>query len=461
MMKIIRTSRNGGERLSSSNLVNDTPDTGKVSIIIDPSIRYQTIRGFGGAFTESAAYTLSRMPEQVRGQIIRDYFDPADGNGYVLGRTHIHSCDFSLENYSYVDDGDRDLSSFDISREKNWTIPLIRDSAAVAGRDLELLASPWSPPAWMKTNGKMNNGGKLLEEFRPVWAQYYVRYLRAMEEEGIRIEAITVQNEPAAVQTWDSCLYTASEERDFVKNHLGPVLEAAGLGDIRIIIWDHNRDLIVERARTVLSDPDAASYIWGVGNHWYVSEEFENLSRVHQEFPDIHLLFTEGCQEGGVHLGAWHTGERYGRNIIGDLSNWVEGWMDWNLVLDETGGPNHVGNYCDAPIIADTVSGEYHKNSSYYYIGHFSRFVRPGSVRIASQIEQVVDGLHQIAFRSPDGQSITVAMNESDIDLEINWILDNRYFEVYLPAHSIVTGIISSDLSGMGKGDVPVQSGPF
>lgn len=442
MMKIVRTSRNGGERLSSSNSVNDTPGIRKVSIHIDPSIRFQTIRGFGGAFTESAAYTLSRMPEQVRAQIIRDYFDPADGHGYVLGRTHIHSCDFSLENYSYVDDGDRDLSSFDISREKQWTIPLIKDAAAVAGRDLELLASPWTPPAWMKTNGTMNNGGKLLEEFRTVWARYYVRYLRSMEEEGIRIETISVQNEPAAVQTWDSCLYTASEERDFVKKYLGPVLEAAGLGEVRIIIWDHNRDIIVERVRTVLSDPDAASYIWGVGNHWYVSEEFENLSRVHQEFPDIHLLFTEGCQEGGVHLGAWHTGERYGRNIIGDLSNWVEGWMDWNLVLDENGGPNHVGNYCDAPIIADTRTGEFHKNSSYYYIGHFSRYVRPGSVRIASQIEHAVEGLHQIAFESPGGQIITVAMNESDIDLELDWNMDKQHFAVSLPAHSIVTGIL-------------------
>ncbi|WP_319003777.1 hypothetical protein [Cytobacillus firmus] len=206
-----------------------------------------------------------------------------------------------------------------------------------------------------------------------------------MEKEGVPIWGITIQNEPEAKQVWDSCLYTGEEERDFIKNRLGPSLEKNGHGDVKIIIWDHNRNVIFERAQDVLSDPETAKYVWRTGVHWYVSEEFENLSRVHDAFPDKHLIFTEGCIEGGPQPGEWHTGERYGRNIIGDLNNHLEVWIDWNLVLNEEGGPNHVGNYCDAPVIVDTKKDEVHYNSSYYYIGHFSKFIKPGARRIGSQ----------------------------------------------------------------------------
>jgi glucosylceramidase len=381
------------------------------------------------------------MEEEKRAEIITKYFHPVNGLGYSIGRVHIHSCDFALGNYTYVEKYDTELKTFDISHEKKWVIPFIKAAEEVRKDKIMLLASPWSPPEWMKTNGEMNNGGKLIEEYASVWARYYAKFIKSMKEEELDIWAITVQNEPAATQVWDSCIYSGEEERDFIKNHLGPTLEKEGLEDIKVYIWDHNRDIIVERAEKVLDDPEAAKYVYGVANHWYVSEEFENLSKVHDKYPNKHILFSEGCQEGGVHLGSWLTGERYGRNMIGDFNNWQEGWLDWNLILDETGGPNHVGNLCDAPIIADTKTQEIHYNSSYYYIGHFSKYVKPGSVRVEVNVEGNTN-LQHVAFLNEDGIIAMVLMNETDNAEDFNIQLDGKYGAYTLPPHSIVTVII-------------------
>ena len=387
------------------------PSRGDGGVRVDPDRHYQTMVGFGGAFTEATAYTLSRMPEERRSEAIAGYFDRDRGLGYSIGRIPVHSCDFSLGNYTYIKEGDETLESFSLEHEERWLFPLIRDAETARGGKIPLLASPWSPPGWMKTNGEMNNGGSLLPQYRELWARYLARYAHEMKAKGFDLWALTVQNEPAAVQTWDSCIYTAEDERDFVRDHLGPMLHGEGLADVKLLVWDHNRDIMVERAKGVLEDPDAARFVWGVGFHWYMSEAFENVGAVHDLFPEKHLLFTEGCQEGGVHLGSWKTGERYARNMIGDFNNWCEGYLDWNLVLDETGGPNHVNNLCDAPIIADTKTGELHYNSSYYAIGHFSRYVAPGSHRVG------LDGasaLQSVAFENPDGSIAMVMLNGGD-----------------------------------------------
>lgn len=408
---------------------------------VDASRTYQTVRGFGGAFTEAAAYTLSRMSEEKRAEAIHSYFDKEEGLNYSIGRVHIHSCDFALGNYTYVEDGDVSLDSFSIDHDKELILPLIKDAFAKRGEELEILASPWSPPAWMKSNNMMNQGGYLLPEYFDAWARYYVKFIEAYEANGVPIWGLTVQNEPEATQTWDSCIYTEEEERDFVKNHLGPVLHKSGYADKRLLIWDHNRDVMVRRAKTVLDDPEAAKYIWGTGIHWYMSEAFENVGTVHDLFPDKHILFTEGCQEGGVHLGSWDTGERYGRNMMGDMNNWCEGYLDWNIVLDETGGPNHVNNLCDAPIIADTTTDTLHYNSSYYYIGHFSKYVQPGAVRLFSDCS--IEGVNMIAFENPNGEKVAILMNESDEDKEISVNMHNGYLNVKLDTHSIVTYILT------------------
>jgi glucosylceramidase len=438
----IQSARDNGDLLNVKEPleVSSLPNEDATRIKLNPNETYQTILGFGGAFTEASAHTLSLISEEKRNEVIHRYFHPEEGLGYRFGRTHMNSCDFSLENYTYVHLGDEELKSFSIDREKKLVIPLIKDATKIARENLNIVASPWSPPHWMKSNYDMNHGGKLLPEYHSIWADYYMKYIDAMEAEGIPIWGLTIQNEPEAKQVWDSCLYTAEEERDFIKNYLGPAIRKNGREDLKVIIWDHNRDVVFERASAVLSDPEAAQYVWGTGLHWYVSEEFENLSKVHNAFPDKHLIFTEGCIEGGVQLGAWHTGERYARNMIGDFNNYLEAWIDWNIVLNEEGGPNHVGNYCDAPVIVDTKTGDVHYNSSFYYIGHFSKYVKPGAVRISCS--EPTNRVQTTAFRNLDGEIVVVVMNESDDTRNVNVMLEEQIVAVEMPAHSISTVLL-------------------
>tara|TARA_Y100001935_G_C17248856_1_gene479858 strand:- start:369 stop:1253 length:885 start_codon:yes stop_codon:yes gene_type:complete len=289
----------------------------------------------------------------------------------------------------------------------------------------------------MKTNGEMNNGGKLRKKFRNAWAEYYCMYIQFYEKEGIPIWGLSVQNEPEAVQTWDSCIYTGDEERDFIKNFLGPALDNNNLLDKKLIIWDHNRDIMLERARAVLSDPEAAKYVWGTGFHWYNGNHFDEVQKVHDEFPDKELIFTEGCQEGGPHIGSWDLGERYATSIINDLNRWTVAWIDWNLILDEQGGPNHVGNYCSAPILIDTAAQKIQYQSSFYYIGHFSRFIKRGDVIIDCQND--TEELLALSSINKSEDIVTVIMNKHDS--EIHFCYDNNLEikPLSMPARSIIT----------------------
>ncbi|XFA98976.1 glycoside hydrolase family 30 beta sandwich domain-containing protein [Candidatus Izemoplasma sp. B36] len=411
------------------DVINEQIDHYEIQLHVNKDITFQTIIGFGGAFTESAAFTLSNVSDSKREKVLTSYFDKVEGLNYTIGRVHIHSCDFSLGNYTYVEDNDIELKTFDISRELKYVIPMIKDAERIAGHKIKLLASPWSPPAWMKSNKEMNNGGYLLPEYYETWARYYVKFIDAFKKNDLEIEYITVQNEPAAVQVWDSCIYTAEEERDFVKDYLGPILHEK-YPDVKILIWDHNRDIIVHRADTVLKSKEAREHVWGTGLHWYVSEAFENLTKVHDLHPDKHILFTEGCIEGGVHLNDHTTGERYARNMIGDFNNYCEGYLDWNLTLNEQGGPNHVGNYCDAPIITDTIKKEIIFNSSYYYIGHFSKYVKPNSKRIFSNLES--DELKHVSFLTPENEVVTIILNQTEnkYNVKINIADKSKIIEV-------------------------------
>ncbi len=408
-------------------IVDHSSDRFTSFIEIEPSESYQTIIGFGGAFTEAAAYTLSLIDKKKRRKVLESYFDPQHGLGYRLGRVHINSSDFSLGNYDYVDEGDVSLNSFDISREYQYVIPMIKEAEAIAQTKISLLASPWSPPAWMKTNNCMNHGGELKPEYFEAWARYYVKFIDAFKKEGLSIDYVSVQNEPAAKQIWDSCLYTAEQERDFVRDYLGPILHQAH-PDVKIIIWDHNRDVLVERGDTVLKDLEAREHVWGTGIHWYVSEAFEHLSELHHLHPDKHLLFTEGCIEGGPRVGDWRTGERYARNMIGDFRNYCEGYLDWNLALNEEGGPNHVGNYCDAPVICDTKNNQVHYNSSHTYISHFSKHIPTGSKRIASQSDN--QAFVHVAFETPDGDIVLIILNETEEAYQVNIPLFSQAFDI-------------------------------
>jgi glucosylceramidase len=406
-------------------------------ISINENVEFQKILGFGGAFTESACYTLSQMSKTNQEILLNAYFNDLTGLGYNLGRVHMNSCDFSLENYTYVEEYDESLKTFNIEREYKYVIPTIKRAQNIKGEKIKLLVSPWSPPAWMKTNNNMNYGGKLKPEYFASWANYYLKFLKELKAAGLKTFGLTVQNEPAATQTWDSCIYTKEEERDFVKNYLGPTIKNSSFKDTKIFIWDHNRDIVLERAKTIFDDEETAKYVAGTAIHWYVSEDFKNVGKVHELFPDKQIIFSEGCIEGGPHPCIYETGERYSRNIIGDFSNWCEAFIDWNLTLNEIGGPNHVGNYCDAPILSDTNKDELIFNSSYYHIGHFSKHVKPGAYRIESLVNN--DSIKQIAFKNIDGSIILVILNETENDFIIELDSMNEKTNIKSLKRSIMT----------------------
>lgn len=438
--RVFRTVKDSPDRLSEiPPLTFQKQFTDSHSIRVDTKECFQTIEGFGGAFTEAAASIYYKMNPEIRGEILKAYFDPLVGHGYTLCRTHINSCDFSLNNYAYTEvPGDVELKHFSMERDRRQLIPMIKEAAGLVGAPLRLLASPWSPPAWMKTNGQMNHGGKLKPEYRQAWANYFVRYVMECEQEGLNIWGLTVQNEPMATQVWDSCIYTAEEERDFVRDYLGPTLEKSGILDrVKLLVWDHNRDMLYERAKVVYDDPLAARYIWGAAFHWYVGDHFDNVRLTHEAYPDKQLLFSEGSQEGGPHMDEWWVGERYGHSMIQDLNNWTTAWIDWNILLDQRGGPNHGGNYCSAPLMADYTKGTLHYQSSYYYIGHVTRFVRPGAQRIISVSTQ--DELETTAFLNPDGQIAVVVMNRTDKSFDFSLKYNDQIAEAQSPARSIST----------------------
>jgi glucosylceramidase len=387
-----------------------------VYVFVDPRKTFQTFLGIGGALTDAAAETFAKLPAAQQDEVLRAYYDTTSGIGYTLARTNINSCDFSSESYTYVAEGDSDLASFNIAHDLRFKIPLIKRAMAASGNRLKLFASPWSPPAFMKDNHDMLHGGHLLPQYEGAWALYYTKFIKSYRNAGVPVWGITIQNEPMATQTWESCIYQAADERDFLKNYLGPVMAEQGLGDVHIIVWDHNRDLIVSRAETIMDDPAAAPYAWGIGFHWYEDwsggeQMYGNVALVHTLYPGKHLLLTEGTPGtfDPAGLKRWSLGERYGESMIHDFNAGAEGWTDWNILLDQQGGPNHVGNYCFAPIHGDTRTGQLTYTDSYYYIGHFSRFIRPGARRILAAASRSM--LLTTAFINADGKVAVVVMN--------------------------------------------------
>ena len=420
------------------------PKETQICVFTDPDKTFQTFIGIGGALTDASAETFAKMPVAKQEELLQAYFDTQKGIGYTLARTSINSCDFSSGSYTYVSDGDKELKSFSIDHDLQFRIPLIKKAIAAAGGKLTLFASPWSPPAYMKDNNDMLHGGKLKPEFYRSWADYYTKFIKAYEKVGIPVWGITIQNEPMAIQKWESCIYTACDERDFLKNYLGPTMEKAGLGDKKIIVWDHNRDLMYQRANVIFDDPVASKYAWGMGFHWYEDwsggeQMFNNVRLVHDTYPDKSLLFTEGCPESfnASMYNNWGLGEEYGRSMINDFNNGTVGWTDWNIFLDETGGPNHVQNFCFAPVHGDTKTGQLIYTNSYYYIGHFSKFVRPGAKRIISAASR--SQLLTTAFINADGKVAVIVMNQSNKKITYNLCINQNAAEVTSLPHSIQT----------------------
>ncbi|MBI5370659.1 MAG: glycoside hydrolase family 30 protein [Sphingobacteriales bacterium] len=422
------------------------PFENEITVFVDPGKTFQTYFGTGAALTDASAETFYKLPKEKQAEFLLAYFDKEKGIGYNLARTNINSCDFSSDMYTYVQEGDKDLKTFNIEHDKKFKIPFIKEAIKAAGGKLNLFASPWSPPSWMKENNDMLHGGKLKADYYSSWAMYYTKFIKEYEKEGVPVWGISVQNEPMATQRWESCIYTAEEERDFLKNHLGPTMHKEGLQDKKIIVWDHNRDLIYQRAQTYFNDPEAAKYAWGIGFHWYEDWSggqpmYENIKRVYEAYPDKNILFTEGCAEAfkSSRLKEWVLGEEYGRSMITDFNNGMVGFTDWNILLDETGGPNHVQNFCFAPVHGDTKTGELIYTSAYYYIGHFSKFIQPGAKRISSSPSR--SQLLSTAFLNPDGTITVVVMNQGSRAHFSLWI-NGKAAAADIQGHSINTYII-------------------
>lgn len=441
MITIYKTSASGA-RLEKTNVENTFSGIPN-DVIVRTDITYQTHLGFGGAVTDATITAYSSCDESVKQKIIDAYYSKG-GLNYNLARLTVHSSDFSEKSYNYVEN--EDINTFSLNIEDDKKIPFVKRCMAAAENGIKFFAAPWSPPAYMKSNGDMRYGGTLKDEFRKEWAEYYAKYLVEMKKRGIDISLVSVQNEPEAIQTWESREVSAIEEGVEIRDYLIPAFKKYGI-TAKFYLWDHNRDRMVRRTIDTMSVKGIEPYVWGVGYHWYCCDKYENLSNLHTLYPDLHLVLSECCVELAhdsttgkpVEAGLWVNGERYARQIIGDLNNWSEGYIDWNLLLDCNGGPNHAKNYCEAPVMLDGKGGIVFK-PSYWHIAHFSKFIAPGAKRVFCS--GGAGGVSQTAYVNPDGTKVIVAMNERGDDLKTNIDVDGKVFGVTLESHSIVTIVL-------------------
>ncbi len=437
-VQVYETSESGNQLSLQTTFELDSEAS---TIEINSKKELQTITGFGGAFTESSAYLLNKMSEEKRNEIIAAYF-AKDGARYSLARTHMNSCDFSLNNYSYTPvAGDKNLDHFSIDEDKDDIIPMIKDAMAISEDGFKLFSSPWTASPWMKDNNSWV-GGKLLPEYYDTWALFFSKYVDAYKAEGIDIWGFTVENEPHGNgENWESMHYSPEEMTHFVQNFLGPKLEADGKGHLKILGYDQNREGIREWVDVMYKDENSSKYYDGTAIHWYEStyDYFpEELQYAHQKAPEKYLIQTEACvdaevpvwkddkwywkkeatdwgydwrEEGKKYLHPKYApANRYARDIIGCLNNWVDGWVDWNMVLDTKGGPNWANNWCIAPVIVDPDQNEVYYTPLYYIMAHFSKFIRP-EAKVIEAIKSD-DELMVAAAKNPDGSIAVVVFNE-------------------------------------------------
>jgi len=469
--RIIETSRSGHKLINTQTLVFSSGKSELPHITLRPEERYQRIAGFGGSFTESSARVLNGLSKEKRKQIIHAYFSP-EGAGYSLTRTHMGSCDFSLSNYTYAPvPGDTELSHFSIEEDREDLIPLIKDAMSVEGASFRIVSSAWTAPPWMKDNNDWN-GGSLLQEYYDTWARYFCRYIEEYRKEGIPIWAVTTLNEPLGNDAqWESMIFTPEQMAEFVKNNLGPAFEEENI-DTKIMIYDQNRENLREWAECILGDSAAAKYVWGTAVHWYSSTIDwypEELSYVNEKYPDKQLMHTEGCIDAQVPAwkddkwywsreatdwGYYYAAEeykhlhpkyvpvyRYARDIIGGLNSYITGWIDWNMVLNDRGGPNHAENWCAAPVLVNPETGEVYYTPIYYVMCHFSKYIRPGAVRIGIDID--ARDLMATALVNPDGSIIVVVLNQTETTGEFSLQLEGNHAEVTIPGSALQSIIIN------------------
>ena len=428
--------------LQTRSAASFAPDAETENHIINvhPSVRYQALKGFGGTFTEAAGYCLEQAGDALADEILNAYFGP-EGLRYTQGRVHLDSCDASLSNYAAMESPeDEQLESFSIMRDERYLIPWILKAQQAAGRPLALMVSPWSPPAFMKTNGEKNHGGKLKPEYYGLWARYICRFIHVYRARGISFSMLSLQNEPKAVQIWDSCIWEAQEERDYLRDYLVPELRRQGLGSLDLLVWDHNKERALERTQLILSDAKMYEAVDGTAVHWYSGTHFEQLQMLRQLYPDKRIVFTEGCVEYRVFdKGNYLRSARmYAREIIGNLNAGADAFIHWSLLFSPEGGPNHVNNLCEGVVFCDWENQRAVYTLPYYYIGHFSRYIDPGAVRIG--FSRFTEDVDVTAFQNPDTRRVVVMLNKTSEAISV--VLregDAHCCPLTLPGESIVT----------------------
>ncbi len=409
----------------------------KQSLMINvyPELEYNTFLGFGGALTEAAAYSYSLMNEADREKLIGAYYGE-DGLGYNHARIHLDSCDFCLSNYCSKESED---SEFTLKNDEKYIIPFLR--AIEQKKTLKYMISPWSPPAYMKDTKERNRGGRLLHEYYQACAEHYCTYIEEYIKMGFDIEYMSVQNEPQKAMKWDSCIYTPAEEAEFLSEYLYPEMKKRGLENVKRLIFDHNRERLYERMRDVMAVVKDKSSVSGIAYHWYTGDHFENIRIVNERFPNMLSVFSEGCVEYshfGKNQETVHA-EKYAYNILSCLKNGCNIFFDWNVLLDSNGGPNHVGNFCAAPVMLDENNKMvYH--SSYYAIGNFSKYIKAGAKRLATS--SFTDEIDNVAFKNPNGEIVVVLLNRKEYDIPCNLRMNDTYTQLSIPAKSIYTVVI-------------------
>jgi glucosylceramidase len=464
---VYETSENGNKltKITAFSVVENP-----VAITILPEEKFQTITGFGGSFTESSAYLLNQISKKNRDTILEAYFGES-GAKYSLTRTHMNSCDFSLSQYSYAPVADdMELKHFSIQEDKDDIIPMIKDAMAVSKDGFKILSSPWTASPWMKDNNAWV-GGKLLPKYYDTWALFFSKYIDAYKAEGIDIWGFTVENEPLGNgNNWESMHYSPDEMTNFVQHHLGPKLEADG-HTAKILGYDQNREHLKEWVDSQFKNEATSKYFDGTAIHWYAStyDYFpEELQYAHKKAPNKYLIQSEACVDSEIPKwqdDAWYWKKeatdwgwdwapeedkhlhpkyapvnRYARDIIGCLNNYVDGWIDWNMVLDTQGGPNWFKNWCVAPVLVDPVKDEVYFTPIYYTLAHFSRFIRPNAVRIG--INNPDKDLLVTAAKNADGTIAVVVFNEGKVKKNIKLILDNKSVAIAIAEQAIQTIII-------------------
>lgn len=487
---VYQTSQGGDnlKLLSSDATKTTSTDIKKVTLELLPEEEFQKYYGFGASFTESSAWNLATIPVAARKDILTKLFSPTEGAGFSLTRTHINSSDYSNNHYTYIEEGDEDLSTFSIHEDmKGFSgdeneqvrgielveptydiIPMILEASSIPGADFKIIASPWSPPSWMKSGetSKMTNGS-LLPEYYGLWAEYMSKYVTAYKKEGINLWGITPQNEPLHAQDahWDSNGFTPEQGRDFLRDHLGPQLVKDGhlnLDDLesglRVLIYDHNKSTMNDYVQKTYEDPEASKYAWGTAFHWYTNSELKDnnwyskeLAELQKNWPNKGMIHTESSididakdpigqywRASTDYAGTFVPFETYVNDIITDLNHGTQGYIEWCSILSHKGQPNPYNNFNSAPVLINPTTDEVIYTPLYYLLSHFSKFIRPDARRIALKADDG-NGLIYTAAKNSDGSIAIVVYNNNEEAHELSIKLDTKTFTAQIAPRAMQT----------------------